>query len=30
MMWSIIIRNRLKGTYAIALAEWVKAIKHLV
>ena len=30
MMWSIIIRNRIKGVYAIARSECVKAIKHLV
>ena len=30
MLWSIILRNRLKGVYAIARSEWVKAIKHLV
>ena len=30
MLWSIILRNRLKGVYAIARSEWVKAIRHLV
>ena len=30
MLWSIILRNRLRSVYDIALSEWVKAIKHLV